>query len=134
MHMKARIAHTILSVSDFNRSVKFYDALMGALGFKVGLNEHGDWGGVKSYKQGEHGLYIQYEADQKYSQFNRFPGLNHIAFGVSEKQHVDQIYQLVQTLGVKITRSPKEYPEYADQYYAFYFRDPDGMPLEVAYM
>jgi len=132
--MKAKISHTILSVSDWEKATTFYDALMGALGFEPGRpDEKGEWGGIRAYRQGEHGLYIYHEGDKQYTKFNRFPGLNHIAFGVESRVDVDKIYELVKTLDVEITRKPKLYPEYTENYYAFYFRDPDGIPLEVMF-
>lgn len=42
------------------------------------------------------------------------------------------MFAMIKELGAEITREPKEYPEYTDKYYAFYFRDPDGIPLEIA--
>jgi catechol 2,3-dioxygenase-like lactoylglutathione lyase family enzyme len=30
-------------------------------------------------------------------------------------------------------KEPKAFPEYSSKYYAFYFRDPDGIPLEIAF-
>ena len=132
--MKATIGHIILSVSDWSKSQAFYDPLMSALGFEIGLDDSGDWGGIRAYRQGEHGVYIYHEADKEYREFERFPGLNHIAFKVESREDVDELYKLVQTLGVKITKSPQEYPDYTERYYAFYFRDPDGIPLEVAFI
>lgn len=78
--MKAKIAHTILSVSNWEKSVAFYDAALLAMGFEVDLDEKGDWGSIRSYRQGEHALYIQHEPAKEYTKFTRFPGLNHIAF------------------------------------------------------
>jgi catechol 2,3-dioxygenase-like lactoylglutathione lyase family enzyme len=96
--MKATIGHIILSVSDWEKSKKFYDTLMSALGFEVELDDSGNWGGIKAYHQGEHGLYIYHESDKDYKQFERFPGLNHIAFKVENREDVDEMYKLVQSL------------------------------------
>jgi len=130
--MSAKLGHVILSVSDFKKSVEFYDKLMLPMGYEVGLNEDADWGGLKSYEPSEgSGLYIQHEKDQEYRTFERFPGLNHVALSVDTKEEVDRVHEVVKALGTKVTREPKDYPEYSDGYYAFFFRDPDGIPLEV---
>ena len=65
--------------------------------------------------------------------FVRNVWLDHLAFYVKSSKKVDEIYKIVTTLGYKITRQPNEYPEYSEWYYAFYFRDPNGIPLEVFY-
>jgi len=130
----SKISHINLSVSDFEKSLEFYNTLMFALDFKKGLDESGDWGAVRGYKGDGIELEIIHENDIDYTTFNRFPGLNHICFEVESRDEVDEMYGLVKTLGVEITREPKEYPEYTDKYYAFFFRDPDGMPLEIAFI
>lgn len=131
---KPKINHINLSVSNMERSLAFYDKLMFAMGCEEGLDESGDWGAVRGYKGDGFELEIIHEVDIEYKPFNRFVGLNHIAFEVESKEKVDEIYQLVKGLGVVITREPREYPEYTDKYYAFFFRDPDNIPLEVVYM
>ena len=130
----AKINHINLSVRDMNLSVAFYDKLMFALGFKKGLDESGDWGAVRGYKGDGIELEIIHENDIEYKPFNRYVGLNHICFEVDRREKVDEIFEIVKNLGVKITREPREYPEYTNNYYAFYFRDPDGMPLEIAFV
>ena len=130
----AKISHINLSVSDMKKSLGFYDKLMFALGFTEGINESGDWGAVRGYKGENIELEIIHENDIEYTKFNRYVGLNHIAFEVETKEKVDEMFSLVKTLEVDITREPKSYPEYTENYYAFYFRDPDGIPLEIAYI
>lgn len=128
-----KINHINLSVSNMERSVAFYDKLLFSLGFQPGLNESGEWGAVKGYRAGETELEIIHEKEIEYKPFNRYVGLNHIAFQAESQEKVDEAYKLVKELGVKITRKPKTYPEYSDSYYAFFFRDPDGIPLEVMF-
>ena len=129
----SKINHINLSVSNMQKSIEFYNSLMFALGFKEGIDESGDWGSVRGYKGENIELEIIHENHIDYKKFNRYVGLNHIAFEVATKEKVDEIYQLVKNLGVEITREPQKYPDYTENYYAFYFRDPDGVPLEVAF-
>ena len=130
----AKISHINLSVSNMNRSIVFYDELLFSLGFTKGLDESGDWGAVRGYKGEGIELEIIHEKDIEYKEFNRYVGLNHIAFEVDNREKVSEMFELVKRLGVEITREPKEYPEYTEKYYAFYFRDPDGIPLEIAFV
>jgi len=130
----AKINHINLSVSDMKKSTDFYDKVMFALGFTRGLDDSGDWGAVLGYKGDGIELEIIHENDKEYKSFSRFAGLNHIALQAESREQVDKLYEIVKGLGVKITREPREYPEYTDKYYAFFFRDPDGIPLEVVYL
>lgn len=129
--MKATIGHIIFNVKAFNESELFYDKLLTELGFAIDHKEEWESGSIKSYKQGEHNLWIKFDETQTSESFVRNVGLDHLAFKLYSETEVDQVYKLVETLNVKITRPPKKYPEYSDNYYAFYFRDPNGIPLEV---
>jgi len=129
--MKAIIGHIIFNVKEFNESELFYDKLLTAMGFEIDYVSEGDSGIMKSYKQGEHNLYIRFDRTKKSEEFVRNVGLDHLAFELNSETEVDKIYNLINKLNVKITREPKKYPEYTESYYAFYFRDPNGIPLEV---
>ena len=130
----SRVNHINLSVSNIQKSVEFYNKIMFALGFTKGIHESGDWGEVVGYKGDNIEIEIIHERDKQYKPFNRFVGLNHIALQAKSKKHVDELYEIVKNLDVKITRKPINYPEYTENYYAFFFRDPDGIPLEIVYL
>ena len=130
--MAATIGHVILAVSDFKKSARFYDPLMQALGFAIGMNESGRDGGIKSYHSGSHAFFIKWKKQRAHKRFSRDVGLDHLAFKVTGRAKVDAIHGLIVKSKAKITIPPKAYPEYSPKYYAFYFRDPDGIPLEVA--
>jgi len=129
--MKAIIGHIILNVKEFIESELFYDNLLTEMGFEITHISEEGFGIMKSYKQGEHNLYIRFDRNKESEQFVRNVGLDHLAFELNSEKEVDEIYELVNNLNVKITREPKKYPEYSESYYAFYFRDPNGIPLEV---
>ena len=130
--MGASIGHIILAVSDLKRSAAFYDPLMRAMGFEIGLAERDAIGGIRSYHSGSHSLFLKWMKDRKHRPFSRDVGLDHLAFKVRGKAAVDRLFALVSRAGAEITRPPRAYPEYSKRYYAFYFRDPDGIPLEIA--
>ncbi len=129
--MKAIIGHIILNVKNFSTSEPFYDKLLLLMGFQIDHMDQGDYGQMKSYKQGEHNLWIRYDKQNPSQDFVRNVGLDHIALHVDNKAEVDQCYDVVKALKVEITRAPKVYPEYSKNYYAFFFRDPNGIPLEI---
>lgn len=129
----ATIGHISLAVGDFKKSVKFYDPLMAALGFKVGMAEFSQGEGIKSYHSGAHSLFIKWKRKKGRAPFSRDTGLDHLAFKVGRRSAVDAMFRLVSDSKTMITIPPKAYPEYSGKYYAFYFRDPDGIPLEVAF-
>lgn len=129
--MKAIIGHVIFNVKEFNESEKFYDQLLIGMGFKVDHVDESDFGKMKSYRQGEHNLWLRFDKNSESEEFVRNIGLDHLAFELQNESEVDQVFELVKKLRVKITREPRKYPEYSESYYAFYFRDPNGIPLEV---
>lgn len=130
--MGATIGHVILAVRDFKRSVRFYDPIMVSMGFRIGLNESDRRGAIKSYHSGSHSLFLKWIRDRKHLPFRRDVGLDHIAFKVRGRAAVDRLFDSISAAGARVTIRPRAYPEYSKRYYAFYFRDPDGIPLEIA--
>lgn len=127
------IAHIVLNVKDFLESEAFYDLLLFRLGYSENFKEKIESYSSKSYQKVEHSLWIKCEHSAPHEPFTRDIGLDHIAFKTESKSAVDDIYELVSKAGVAITRVPASYPQYGSDYYAFYFRDPNGIPLEIAY-
>ena len=57
-------------------------------------------------------------------------GLHHLCFRVVDEAAVDRAARELREAGVEATE-PRYYPEYASDYYATFFEDPDGIRLEV---
>jgi len=57
-------------------------------------------------------------------------GLHHFCFRVLDERTVDRAYAELRALGVAASE-PRTYPEYAPDYYATFFEDPDGIRLEI---
>ncbi len=128
-----RVGHIILNVSDFDRSENFYDLILFAIGFESNYREITQDVCLKSYRSNEHNIWIRREKNAPTMQFVRNVGLDHLALFVDLHDDVNRMYEELSTLNIKITRPPSHYPEYSSNYYAFYFLDPDGIPLEIAY-
>jgi catechol-2,3-dioxygenase len=122
------IDHLYLAVSDLKRSAQYYDRIMSVLCFR------------KNSFQNEGDLHIQYynrhfglvlrPAHTKSAHDPFAPGLHHFCFRVEDCVAVDQVAKRFFELGIGCS-APQLYPEYAPDYYAIFFRDPDGVQLEV---
>jgi catechol 2,3-dioxygenase-like lactoylglutathione lyase family enzyme len=128
-----RIGHIILNVSNFEISEAFYDRILLKIGFISDHREETTDFAIKSYRLNEHNIWIRWDAGNIHQPFVRDVGLDHIALFVDSKPEVDEMYAELKSSNARITRPPAHYPEYSPEYYAFYFRDPDEVPLEIGF-
>lgn len=122
------IDHVYVAVSDLARSEAFYDGVMRLLGFKKGVfpiagerhlhyfNRVTQYSIRPARSAGPHDSYR--------------PGLHHLCFRVADRDQVDEAARGLTALGVAAS-TPALYPEYAADYYATFFTDPDGIRLEI---
>ena len=123
----ARLAHIKITVTNYKKSRMFYNLLFEKLGWKVFLSDEDATG-----YSGESGSFWIQEGDNKNSKFNRENvGLDHIAFKAKDKKEIDEFAKWLKANKIPIQHEPKYYPEYADDYYAVFFLDPDGIILEL---
>jgi catechol 2,3-dioxygenase-like lactoylglutathione lyase family enzyme len=120
--------HIILSVSDVERSLKFYEAALKPLKITMfmpfkGVKGHPDlWGfgdGKKAFfwlKQGKPN-----------------PAAIHWGFVAESKKMVDAFYKAAMAAGAKDRISPRARLEYYPGYYAADIFDPDGYTFEVVH-
>ncbi len=123
------IDHIYITVSQLERSEVFYDGVMRLLGMRKGDGLVGGQRHVNYFKP-----IIQYTlrpAKPGASGHDAYvPGLHHLCFQVMQKSEVDEAAGGLEELGVKVSQ-PRLYPEYGADYYAIYFKDPDGIGLEI---
>jgi catechol 2,3-dioxygenase-like lactoylglutathione lyase family enzyme len=123
------VDHIYVAVSDIQRAEEFYDAVMRLLGFRKGTmpiagERHLHYFNritqytIRPAKPGAGG-------HDSYT-----PGLHHLCFRVASRSDVDAAARGLRELGVAATE-PRLYPEYAPDYYATFFTDPDGIRLEI---
>jgi catechol 2,3-dioxygenase-like lactoylglutathione lyase family enzyme len=123
------IDHIYLAVQDLERAERFYDRVMlGILGFRKSR--------------------FTLESDPHVHYFNRHfgfvlrpaaaaarpeacaAGLHHLCFRVADVAAVTAVAAQLRAAGLPATEA-EHHPEYAEDYWAVYFSDPDGTRLEV---
>ena len=120
------VDHIVIRVSDFKTSKRFYERLLGFMGFKV-EGEYNDMAGWHNDKT----VFWIGKADAKGRKRGYRIGdigLHHYAFELSKRRDVDDLYDYLQREKIKVVDPPGEY--YGGGYYAVYFLDPDGIKLE----
>lgn len=123
------IDHIYIAVSDLSRSEKFYDRVMGIIGFRKNtfLNE-GDQH-IQYYNR-HFGFVLRPARGHAAAHDPLNPGLHHFCFRVEDAATVDAIARGFGEAQVSCSY-PQLYPEYAPDYYAIFFSDPDGIRLEI---
>lgn len=123
------VAHVMLTVSNFEACVPFYEKLLPFLGLTHVVR--------KTDEQfycigGRTGLGI-HRADPRYrdERFEqRRAGLHHVCLRARERSDIDELHQFLRSIGAKIIHPPQE-GAWAPGYYSILFEDPDGIRLEV---
>ena len=115
------IHHVSVDATDLERSGRFYDAVLGALGWRRHLdtNEVIAWGIVRP-------IFFSYVAESPGS-----PG-GHVCFSASGISAVKGSWEGGCAAGGIDDGPPGPRPEYGASYYSAYLRDPDGHRVEVA--
>jgi glyoxylase I family protein len=120
--------HVYLVVSDFDRSETFYDRVMRALGFFKGDRAIA---GERHAHYFNRALQISIRPARSPVPHDPYaPGLHHLCLQALDRKTVDEGHLALVALSVEAT-PPALYPEYAEDYYATFFADPDGMRFEI---
>jgi len=123
------IDHVFVAVTDLRRSEWFYDRVMPVLGFRKG--EGIISGTVHLFYYNRQFVYSLRPTREGAPDHDPYaPGLHHLCFRVVDEAAVDRAARELREAGVEVTE-PRYYPEYAPDYYATFFEDPDGIRLEV---
>ncbi|KAA9000684.1 VOC family protein [Affinibrenneria salicis] len=125
------IDHLAIRVSDLARSKRFYDTLLGFMGFTL----EWEFDHVAGWNNGITMFWIT-EADEqgrRHKHRTGDVGFHHYAFEVETRDDVDALYALLLREKVDVVDAPADYPSYGEGYYAVFFLDPDGLKLEVMY-
>ena len=122
------IAHTMLTVSDFDACKAFYGKLLPLLGLQPVF----DTDGFLYCVGGRTAFGIQ-RADEGH-RHERFVqtrvGLHHVCFRARQRADVDDLHRFLVEIGAKIVHPPQD-GAWAPGYYSVLFEDPDGIRLEM---
>jgi catechol 2,3-dioxygenase-like lactoylglutathione lyase family enzyme len=122
------IAHTMLTVSNFEKCLPFYEQLLQFLGLTPVFKMEGFL-----YCVGGRTAFGIQRGDEQYRS-ERFVqarvGLHHISFRARERGDVDTLYAFLKSIDAKIVHPPEDGP-WAPGYYSVLFEDPDGIRLEM---
>lgn len=122
------IDHVYLAISDMERSERFYDAVMQALGFRKKRFEIGGESHVQYYNR--HFGFVLRPARTAAPHDSYAPGLHHLCFRMVNEAAVKEAAARLKAGKISVSE-PKYYPDYAPDYFAVYFSDPDGIRLEI---
>jgi catechol 2,3-dioxygenase-like lactoylglutathione lyase family enzyme len=134
------VDHIQVTVRDLDRAEAFYDRMLALLGFVVErkvrarIEEH-DFEVVEyphpalafaitSPRPG-----LAHEAVHR-----RRPGaLHHLAFKATSRGEVDRLHAGLVEFGAEIVGGPRLWPRHGPDYYAVFFKDPDGLKYEIVH-
>ena len=136
--MEPVIDHIQITVKDMKTAVSFYDKFLPLLGFDLQkrvdavIEEH-DFHVVEySHPLLSFAITSPREAFRDDAIHRRKPGsLHHLAFKADSRAEVDKFHTELKQIGAKIVKEPVFYPEYGPNYYALFFKDPEGIKYEI---
>lgn len=139
-HLKPIIDHIQITVRDMKKAEEFYDKLMPLLGFELIKKSKGrvDAHDFDVIEYVHENITIGINSPREKFKFDevhrRKPGsLHHLAFKASSCEEIDELYPKIEAAGANIVESPRYYPQHGERYYALFFKDPDGIKLEVCF-
>lgn len=114
-----KLDHMVIMAHSLEASLPWYEALLGLIGFTK-TRDH-VWGN-------EDGVYIDLmEAPDRDARYGRnFPGLNHLGFTAPDEAALDAVRSGMEAAGFEVPAKQR----FGDMT-ATFFRDPDGMRVEV---
>src|SRR5690348_13880244 len=120
--------HIYIAVSDLATSEAFYDRVFLNLDFRK--NKFAINGDPHVQYYNRHFGYVLRPARTQRPTDSYAPGLHHLCLRVDSAEDVKRAAALLRKSGV-LASEPQVYPEYASDYIATFFSDPDGLRLEI---
>ncbi len=122
------IDHIYITVSELKRSEAYYDRVMPVLGFRKNTFEIDGDAHVQYFNR--HFGYVLRPAHGNRAHDSYSPGLHHLCWRVDSIEDVVCAAKSLRAAGIEVSEA-RNYPEYAADYWATFFTDPDGIRLEI---
>jgi glyoxylase I family protein len=123
------IDHIYVVVADMARSEAFYDrVLLQTLAFRKNRFTIGGDAHVQYYNR--HFGFVLRPARSATRHDSYAPGLHHFCLRVESPEEVRTAATGLRSAGIETTEA-RLYPQYAPDYWATFFSDPDGLRLEI---
>jgi catechol 2,3-dioxygenase-like lactoylglutathione lyase family enzyme len=119
-------SHVSVGITDLPRATRFYDAVLGALGYRRTMSE--DFGCAWGLSWPEFWAAPAIEGASSAGN-----GV-HVAFIAASREAVDAFHATALKEGGTDAGAPGPRPDYTPDYYAAFVRDPDGNKLEAVHM
>src|SRR3989338_8932751 len=122
------IDHISIHVTDIKKSAAFYEAALGAIGYK---RLAGDFGGTVGFavsgpQDASGSVWLSEVASD-----NPLTKEIHVAFAVPDVETVKKFYAAAMAAGGRDNGVPGLCPEYGPEYYGGFVFDPDGNNIEA---
>jgi catechol 2,3-dioxygenase-like lactoylglutathione lyase family enzyme len=114
--------HLSIQCTDVPASAKFYDAVLAAVGGRRVM----EFGPVIGYgKDGRPTFWIgPHTSGEGFRE-------SHIAFVAPNRQAVQEFFDAAVADGAEVLNAPRLWPEYHENYFGAFVRDPDGNNVEA---
>jgi catechol 2,3-dioxygenase-like lactoylglutathione lyase family enzyme len=119
--MAGMIDHFGFQAADLDASAAFYDRVLGVLGHRRVM----DFGEAIGYGTDTPNFWISRQ--QTGDGFRE----SHIAFAAPDRASVDRFFAAATDVGAEVLHEPRLWPEYHENYYGAFVRDPDGNNVEA---
>ena len=125
------IGHVGIEASSLENSRKFYEVMLGALGFRVVLDSKESVG----FSNGNFQIWLSEPQKPRFKceapTGEEFVVSEHVAILVPNRTAVDSVAKKMRENGFDILFPPEEQPQFTVGYYATSFCDPDNHVIEV---
>lgn len=119
LFMTMKLDHVVIFLSDLDKCLGFYEALLPTLGFSK-TRDH-----VFANAEGIH-LDLRAASEPEHGYHHYAPGLNHMGFAAIDRQQIERIGEEMAAAGFVVP----EIQEFDDGS-ALFLKDRDGMRIEV---
>lgn len=120
------LSHVSIGVDDFDQAIKFYDAVLGAMGIRKIMSHPGATAYGREYPE----FWVQTPGDEKPASVGNG---THFGFVARSKDEVHAFWDAAIANGASPDGEPGPRPHYGEPYYGCFVRDLDGHKIEATY-